>query len=131
MTSTDRYKPAVPTDEELVDIFLAYDGIPINPALPADFDRTQHEDRPECHKKLWGKPYIKIIPFHPWYKDDCDRRLKEWLEAWPHGVRYDVRRLDGDLAYRSTCVSSHSTLERAIECAESLVDDPTVPRANC
>ncbi len=46
------------SDRKLVEAFLATAGIPVDPQLPADWDCTPHDDRPACHRKIWGRPYI-------------------------------------------------------------------------
>ncbi len=101
-------------DCHLIDAFLAWDGIPVNPELPEGWDDTSHEDRPNCHFKLWGRAYITTQKFFPAIDSDT------WFDHWPNGTRYDVRCLDGGAWDRSTNRGSFACLSEAIDRAESI-----------
>lgn len=102
------------TDRQLVHEFLASDGIPVNPKLPVNWDNTPHEDRPQCHQLLWGKPYIITQEEIP------GLHTESWFQHWPSGTRYDVRCLDGGAWDRSTSRGQFATLEEAINRANEL-----------
>lgn len=84
------------------------DGVPVDPVLPADFDDTRNEDRPESHQIWWELPFIVT------QKGEGDA----WLKAWPSGVRYDTRCLDGGAWDRSTFWGAFATVAEAVECAK-------------
>lgn len=101
------------TDEKMIAQFLAVDGIPVNPELPAGWDNTPHEDRPECHRLVWGRSYVVSVT-RPVVID-----VDEWWAAWPDGVRYDVRCLDGGAWDRSTVYGSYGSLDAATAAADA------------
>lgn len=109
------------------------DGILINPKLPPRFDDTANDERPASHQKWWHRPFIQTLSV-----EEEDRRYAErtdewaekgreawaesrpkWLAAWPGGVRYEVRCLDGGAWDRSTSWGMFATLKEAIACAKS------------
>ncbi len=107
------------------------DGILINPKLPKNFDSTNNEYRPASHQKFWNMPYIETFTIEDWeaahnsatdeYAEARRERWaakgrQEWLKAWPSGVRYDVRCLDGGAWDRSTNWGVFATLEEALNC---------------
>jgi hypothetical protein len=105
-------------------------GVLINPVLPKDFDNTANEERPASHGKFVGLPYIETISDvdnDPANDTDeyADKRRANWAEsgrdawfkAWPSGIRYDVRCLDGGAWDRPTYWGGFATLEQALECA--------------
>lgn len=110
------------------------DGVPINPKLPKNFDITPNEHRPDSHYKFWELPYIETNTVEQW-DESYDKRTDEyaaegrrkwyeehrakWLEAWPSGVRYDVRCLDGGAWDRSTSWGMFGTLAEALNCAKT------------
>jgi hypothetical protein len=108
------------------------DGIPIDPKLPARFDDTPNDERPESHQKWWHQPYIET---YTWERMSSGARgpanateetraawfeqwRQEWLKTWPSGTRYDVRCLDGGAWDRSTSWGMFATLEEAVACAK-------------
>jgi hypothetical protein len=105
--------------------------VPLDPKLPADFDNTPNEARPQSHMRWWGKPYIvtetidRLDRFYAERTDpyaDAGRACwaidrQKWLEAWPEGIRYNVRCLDGGAWDRSTSWGFFHTVEEAIACA--------------
>ncbi len=99
------------TDDQLIDEFLATPGTPIDPELPANWDSTPHDARPDSHRRLWNRPYIVT---------HTQTGPKAWLEAWPSGTRYTVRCLDGGSWDRSTNCGSFAKLDDAFEIAEQL-----------
>ena len=105
------------------------DGVPINPQLPPAFDQTPNDERPDAHRKFWGVPYIvteTVERLDAYYSDRVDKWAEEgrawwrdkgrpdWLQAWPDGVRYTVRCLDGGAWDRSTNWGSYPTLKGAL-----------------
>lgn len=109
------------------------DGVLLNPELPNDFDSTPNDARPNSQSKWWNIPYIRTSSVEEWDStyaartDDhaeagraywAEARAK-WMEAWPTGVRYEVRCLDGGAWDRSTSWGMFSTLELAIACAQT------------
>lgn len=76
-------------------------GVLVNPALPRMFDQTPNEHRPASHRKWWHRPFIVTDTV-------------EAMDAWPSGVRYTVRCLDGGAWDRSTNWGSVATLELAL-----------------
>lgn len=107
------------------------DGIPVNPRLPKDFDNTPNEEREDS--PWWYKPFIET---YSWADDEAytlartdeyaaiqiarlpeDR--KKWFAAWPSGIRYCTRCLDGGAWDRSTNWGMFATLQEAVDCAFS------------
>jgi len=84
-------------------------SVPFNPRLPPCFDNMPHDRRPSGHNKWWHRPFIRT-------EVDDDPR---WLAAWPSGIRYDVRCLDGGAWDRSTCLGQFATLYEAVGCARA------------
>ena len=82
------------------------EGIAINPKLPANFDSTANESRPDRHRAWWDVPYIEI------YHED----RPSFVAHWKGNTRYDVRCLDGGAWDRPTCWGMFSTLEEALAC---------------
>lgn len=106
------------------------DGVLIDPKLPKDFDCTANDYRPATHNKFLNLPYIVTYSdadFDPASHTDeyADLRRKtwaesgraEWFKAWPSGIRYDVRCLDGGAWDRSTNWGGYATLEEALKVA--------------
>ncbi|EKF9578273.1 TPA: hypothetical protein I6715_003404 [Vibrio cholerae] len=118
-------------------------GIFINPHLRKDFDYTPNEEREPLENEHWyGRAYIVTDEFidekyadfiarmtkrDPQYKpepeaifEERQRRCKEsWLEAYPSGVRYEVRCLTGGAWDRSSSQGMFASLGQAIEKIES------------
>jgi hypothetical protein len=95
-----------PTDEELVQRFLAEGGVPLDPILPENWDCTPNQSRPACHWLLKGKPYVKTIVRN---------------NGAPDSVQYEVRMFDGKCWDRSTWFGSYRSPVEAKAKAESLV----------
>ncbi|WCH25132.1 hypothetical protein [Aeromonas salmonicida] len=96
-------------------------GIPLNPKLREDFDNTPNEERDPLELKDWWRvPYIKTIDWAAFASSDEEHR-RSWFEAWPTGIRYDVRCLDGGAWDRSTNKGAFPTLEQAITAAQALL----------
>jgi hypothetical protein len=117
------------------------EGVPVNPDLPEDFDNCDNGKRPADHMAWWGKPYIETEEHYSESYDAAVRRLdalgysmrytrqewddrqaesrKGWLQAYPDGVRYDVRCLDGGAWDRPTGWGMVGTLEEAIHIAKN------------
>jgi hypothetical protein len=91
--------------------------IPINPRLPKNFDDTANELRPKSHNRWWFRPFIRT--YDGGYKPGDDY-YEKWLEAWPTGIRYDVRCLDGGAWDRTTGHGQFATLEEALKVASDL-----------
>ena len=85
------------------------EGFFVDPKLPANFDDTDNEQRPASHQAWWNVPFIRT------YRDTAPK----FLEAWPGGVRYDVRCLDGGAWDRTTAWGWFATLDEAVECAKA------------
>lgn len=118
------------------------DGIPIDPELPENFDITPNYDRPPSHNLWWRRPYIETDRYEPESYEDYQERLsrmgmeadysredweatqleytKQWQEAWPGGVRYNLRCLDGGAWDRPTNYGFFPSLEKAIAAAKVL-----------
>ena len=123
-------------------------GIPIDPELPPGFDDTPNDERPDSHQEWWHRPYIvtdrfEIERYEQYvarvkalgYEPDFDQnrwdalqlaQAKSWQAAWPTGVRYTVRCLDGGAWDRSTNYGSFPTLDAALEAAGKLGNAPTL-----
>ena len=84
-------------------------GFFVDPVLPENFDDTDNEQRPPSHSVWWDVPFIVS------YRDTTPK----FLEAWPKGVRYDVRCLDGGAWDRSTWWGSFATLPECVLCAKA------------
>lgn len=105
-------------------------GIPINPALPKNFDNTPNEERLDSF--WWHQPFIVVQTVEDWDKFYQERKGEYaakgleswqnegramWMKAWPSGNRYDVRCLDGGAWDRSTNWGMYATLQEALETA--------------
>lgn len=75
------------------------DGVLVDPDLPPRFDSTANDDRPDSHRKFWGRPYIVT--------QDGER------------PGFVVRCLDGGAWDRSTNWGKFPTLEEAVKQAKS------------
>lgn len=105
------------------------DGIPVNPHLPKDFDNTPNTERSDS--LWWFKPFIQTESWEEieaWTRARTDEyaagqiaKLPEsraqWFAAWPSGVRYNTRCLDGGAWDRSTSWGMFGTLQEASDCA--------------
>ena len=89
--------------------------VPINPKLPAKFDCTPNDARPDSHQRWWHRPFIQTFTFEQ-IGGNAEQRTR-WFEHWPTGTRYDVRCLDGGAWDRPTCWGMFGTLEEAMSCA--------------
>lgn len=106
------------------------DGVLVNPKLPKNFDCTKNESRPATHRKFFNLPYVVTYSDADFdsandideYADERRKRWAEsgreaWFKAWPSGMRYDVRCLDGGAWDRSTNWGNYATLEEALAVA--------------
>jgi len=102
-------------------------GIPFNPTLPPHFDNTPNERRPPLHQRWWNRPYVSTYTVERWDAHYAtlaeeprarwtESGRAEWMQAWPLGIRYDVRCLDGGAWDRSTAWGQFATLDDALEC---------------
>lgn len=117
------------------------DGIPVNPRLPRDFDNTPNDERPES--PWWFRPFITTdswdeIEAHTRARTDeyaavqianLSEDREQWFAAWPSGVRYGTRCLDGGAWDRSTNWGMFATLQEAVDCAFSM--NPRRYEAHC
>lgn len=84
-------------------------GVLIDPVLPSGFDDTANEERGPEHLAFENLPFIRsTVSFEP-----------EFLKAWPAGVRFDVRCLDGGAWDRSTVWGMFATIPAALACANA------------
>lgn len=97
--------------------------IPVDPKLPPRFDDTPNDQRPKSHDSWWASPFIRTERF-----SGDKTHEAEWLSAWPTGVRYDVRCLDGGAWDRTTWLGSFPTLSEAIDFANSMVETGEIER---
>ena len=109
------------------------DGVLIDPKLPARFDNTPNEDRPDSQSKWWGFPFIvteTVAQLDTYYAKRTDKYADDgrkgweegrprWMETWPSGTRYEVRCLDGGAWDRSTSWGMFATIEEAVACAKT------------
>lgn len=103
--------------------------VPFNPELPHNFDNTPNEARPTAHRRWWFRPFIVA---ETWDEIEACARSRadeyaagqiaklpqdreSWFSAWPDGVRYEVRCLDGGAWDRSTSWGMFGTLEEALQ----------------
>ena len=105
-------------DCKMIEKFLAVDGIPVDPELPANWDNLANDARPACHMLIWGRPYIVT-----WTPTDKEADLIMFKRYWPTGTRYTVRCLDGGAWDRSTNCGSFQSLEEARDWATQLARD--------
>ena len=109
-------------------------GVLIDPVLPRNFDSTPNESRPVTQRKWWRLPFIvtdSVAALDAYYAERTDEYAEkcrtewtangrpQWLAAYPSGVRYTVRCLDGGAWDRSTNWGSFPSLPAAIEVAKS------------
>lgn len=113
--------------------------IPFNPVLRPGFDCTPNHERDDNEvADWWGKPFICTDKWlDETYEDYCKRvNVKElrqseaqfvaqkkidrdrWYTAWPDGIRYSVRVLDGGAWDRSTNLGMVRTLGEAVAIAK-------------
>lgn len=117
-------------------------AMPIDPELPPGFDDTPNDQRPDSHQVWWHRPYIvtdrlepetfgqyqerlAALGYEPDYTPEQWRELQQqrradWLAAWPSGVRYCVRCLDGGAWDRSTNYGMFASLSDAVSRALDL-----------
>ena len=110
------------------------DGVLIDPVLPRNFDSTPNESRPVTQRKWWRLRFIvtdSVAALDAYYAERSDEYAEkcrtewtangrpQWLAAYPSGVRYTVRCLDGGAWDRSTNLGSYPSLPAAIEVAKS------------
>jgi len=123
---------------------MLIEGVPFNPALREDFDQTPNDDREDLEiEDWWDFPFIRSYTwadmgdsyssylarvsdtkdYTPKSREEFDKEQKErrikWFEAWPTGIRYDVRCLDGGAWDRSTGGVMVGSLDEAIAIAKS------------
>ncbi len=84
------------------------DGVPVNPDLPENFDRTPNERRPDSHL-AWVR-----VPFIVAYIDSNP----DFVKHWKGDTRYDVRCLDGGAWDRSTWWGSYADISEAVNLAK-------------
>ncbi|MGB3222960.1 MAG: hypothetical protein WBB23_09175 [Desulforhopalus sp.] len=98
---------------ETLKAFREYE-YPVDPPLPKRFSDTPNEDRPDWQEELWDRPYIE--------RQECFANTLEgkesWFKAWPTGIRYDVRCLDGGAWDRPTAWGMFKTIEEAFKCCK-------------
>ncbi|CCO48443.1 conserved hypothetical protein [Vibrio nigripulchritudo SOn1] len=118
-------------------------GVFINPNLRNDFDSTPNEERDDLETEHWyGRPYIvtddgysesysefvaRMTRYNSDYVPESEsefnerkRKLDEsWLQAYPTGIRYEVRCLTGGSWDRSSSQGMFPSLKEAIDCATS------------
>ncbi len=110
------------------------DGILIDPKLPADFENTPNDER-RGQEKFWNVPFIvtdDVAALDAFYAGRTDEHAAAglahwqseggraaWLKAWPSGMRYETRCLDGGAWDRSTSWGMFPTLAQAIHCAKT------------
>lgn len=88
------------------------DGVPVNPFLQPDFDNTPNAARTARDRAWWGLPFIRTQrDTHPVF-----------LKAWPEGIRYDVRCLDGGAWDRSTNRGQFATIAEAVAFAKTITE---------
>lgn len=110
------------------------DGVLINPVEPKRFDDTPNESRPKSHRPWWNMPFIRTFSVEEWeriYAERMDEYAEgqraywaekgrnEWMKAYPSGVRFEVRCLDGGAWDRSTCWAMVASLDEALTVAKS------------
>lgn len=125
--------PSYMHNENIIEARDMVEGVFLDPVLPDDFDGTANEDRPASHDKWWNLPYIcttsvdELDAFSASRADEyAEAGRKKWIEegrpgwmkAWPTGIRYDVRCLDGGAWDRPTGWGMFGDLASAIECAK-------------
>ena len=107
------------------------EGVPVNPRLPNNFDNTPNEERQDS--PWWFKPFVTTYSWDEIEKSTRARtdefaagqiaklpeEREQWFAAWPAGVRYDTRCLDGGAWDRSTGWGMFGTLQEAVDCAFS------------
>lgn len=111
-----------------------HDGVLVDPVEPKGLDCTPNEHRPPAHDKWWHLPFIvtcSVEQLDALYAQGTDanaeqrredwrtRSRPQWLTAWPGGVRFTVRCLDGGAWDRTTNWGSFPTLAAAIEVAKA------------
>lgn len=110
------------------------DGVLIDPVLPKRFDDTPNESRPASHRAWWHLPFIRTFSVQDWDREYAEREDQyadqqrahwaekgraEWMKAYPAGIRFEVRCLDGGAWDRSTCWDMVASLEEALIVAKS------------
>jgi hypothetical protein len=95
--------------------------IAINPKLSKKFDSTPNGLRPDSHQRWWYRPFIRTMSWEDWNSSDEERKAA-WFKAWPAGVRYEVRCLDGGAWDRTTNHGVFATKEEAQKVVENLMD---------
>ncbi len=109
-------------------------GIPMDPIMRPDFDRTPNDERETLETEdWWGKPYIVSRSWQDYDKqysewnsvgysgeEDMEEYTKEsWHTLWPAGTRYEVRCLNGWCWDGSTRIGIEANLDDAIKLAQA------------
>ncbi|MDH0348208.1 hypothetical protein [Aeromonas dhakensis] len=121
--SVDDYQPKHYLENQAT---WAAPGIPLNPCLRDDFDSTPNEERDDLELQHWWQvPYIVTYAWNEPSAEVGEEQREQWrvnwFKAWPTGVRYDVRRLDGGAWDRSTNRGGFPSLELAVAAAQALL----------
>jgi hypothetical protein len=119
------------------------DGVLVDPALPVGFDSTEHLRRSEVQlARWWDRPFIERTAWSGPQGQEASERAGQaalawfspasaaldvevfiatlrvrWFSAWPSGVRYEVRCLDGSVSDRAISWGSFASMAEALECA--------------
>jgi hypothetical protein len=122
---------------------LAGGRFPLNPALREWFNNTPNEERERAELDDWWElPFIETYTWAEFEKHQRDTQAShraeqnlyvksdadleagiasnkvQWFTAWPTGIRYDARCLDGGAWDRSTSWGMAASLEAAIALCE-------------
>lgn len=96
-------------------------GVPLNPCLPDWFDRRDNATRYRTEiRNWWNRPYIVSTswedrqPGSSLTGAEIENMKKSWFDAWPSGIRYDVRCLDGKELDCSSWWGSYTSIELAL-----------------
>ena len=115
-------------------------GILVDPALPIEYDETNHLQHYGEQRARWrGRPFIKRTTWNGQYGlkayelavkaalarfsptlgggQPIEALRARWFTAWPSGIRYEVSCLDGSDLDRAISWGTFATMAEALDCA--------------
>jgi hypothetical protein len=127
-------------DDQLFHAVEKLEGVLVDPALPTGFDALDQLKHDGVQRsRWWGRPFIERIAWDGPYGLEARERATQaalaqlspdqegnqriealrtrWFSAWPSGICYEVRCLDGAAKDRATSWGTFASMAEALECA--------------
>jgi len=109
-------------------------GVPVDPVMRSDFERTPHDEREALEKEdWWDRPYVKTCSWDEYISHSSEWESvgysgedppevyskQRWFSLWPTGTRYEVRCMNGWAWDGSTVIGIEANLDDAIGLART------------